>query len=155
MLRPAILGPRPQSPGQLGRFEGHKVGRAKLPELNGWNSAGKRIYCEDERLSLRWPGTVYGYFDLSEDNVMTLTEGDMDYILEVCSAWFDLPETFKGQSPSVRAWFCNRPDPSGKGYRDVPEISRQLRGLIVSTERASPPGEKSATCPAKPGGGTG
>ena len=96
---------------------------------------------------------MYGYFDLSEEKVMTLTEGDMNYILEVCCAWFEFPDTFSGQSPTVKKWFCNRPDPDG-GVRDVAAISRQLRGLILATERDSPPGQKSTTCPAKRGWGT-
>ena len=127
---------------QLSKFKGHRNGRANLPEMHGHGAQGKPIYCEDERLSLRWPGTSYGYFDMDKDRheITTITPGDLDYILEIACAWIEIPATSQGLGKLVKTWFWSREDTESPGYqRNVTDISTSIRRTMLEIHRGESP----------------
>ena len=80
----------------LQAFKGKPTKACDLKEIEGF---GVTIYCEDERLSLRYPGTIYNSIRTPE-GTETISNADRDQLLDTLVCFFDLehckPKNKKG-----------------------------------------------------------
>lgn len=71
------------------------------PRQKGFDVA---VYCEDEALELRRPGTEYRAIDLGalQDSMEKLTKADLNEVLDMCAACMHVESAADGLTPALR-----------------------------------------------------